>query len=185
MFLPNDYKDPSSVSNYMKFADGQNKIRILTDPLMGWEYWVEENGKRKPERREKFEDVPQEYRNPVDPSDKVKFFWVIGVWNYAESRFQILELTQVSIRKIIENLYKDEAWGDPKEYDITITKSGEGFDTEYTTVPNPPKPFAKEGKLIPLVDLKALMSGEDPFDTTNMDTSLTQEDLDMIAEEVK
>ena len=47
------------------------------------------------------------------------------VWNYKESRIQILELTQAGLKRELVTLAKDEEWGDPRKYDISITKSGE------------------------------------------------------------
>ena len=38
-FLPSGYKE---VSNYMKFVDGENRFRILSPAIVGWEYWNED-----------------------------------------------------------------------------------------------------------------------------------------------
>ena len=38
---------------------------------------------------------------------------------------------------VIKAMVDNKKWGDPHNYDITITRTGEGFDTEYTVMPNP------------------------------------------------
>ena len=62
------------------------------------------------------------------------------VWNYKESRIQILELTQFwSEARACQALAKDDEWGDPRKYDISITKSGEKLETTYAMTPKPHK----------------------------------------------
>ena len=57
-FLPEDYKAPDS-SNYLKFKDGENTIRVLSSAIIGYEYWTENN---KPVRsREPFQGIPEEF----------------------------------------------------------------------------------------------------------------------------
>ena len=47
------------------------------------------------------------------------------------------EVTQRSIQDWIMNLFKDEAWGDPKDYDLIITREWKDFDTKYSVMPRP------------------------------------------------
>ncbi len=42
------------------------------------------------------------------------------------------------------DLYSNEDRGDPKEYDITINKTGDGMDTKYTLQPSPKKELTTE-----------------------------------------
>ena len=49
-FLPTDYKIPTK-DRYMKWKEGINRFRALTSPILGWEYWNEEDGNRKPIRK--------------------------------------------------------------------------------------------------------------------------------------
>lgn len=164
MFLPENYKDPKGSSNYLKLEEGNIKVRILSDVTTGWEYWIEENKKRKPIRVVDFKEVPVEVRQAQDDDDKPKFFWMLLVWNYALEKAQIFEITQVTIRRTIENLYKDEAWGDPKKYDLSITRTGEKFDTVYTIVPTPLTKFVTKDKDIPAIDMSKIFENGDPFD---------------------
>jgi hypothetical protein len=175
-FLPKDYKDPGQTSSYLKLKEGNTKIRMLGDPILGWEYWVEDE-KRKPFRVRDFKDIPEANRSPADKKNAAKFFWAMLVWNYNDSKAQIFEITQVGIRRTIENLNKDEAWGDPKNYDLSITRTGEGMDTEYTVVPTPPKAFDKTDKFIPAVNLEAWFEGGDPFDKDAPTEKIEDEEL--------
>ena len=168
-FLPEDYKVPGSSNNYMKFEQGENLLRILSNPILGWEWWTSDTnneGKevRTPHRVKEEEGVPME---AVDEDGRgVKHFWAMVVWNYQAKKVQILEITQKGIQKAIRALEKSKGWGDPKNYDISITKTGEKLETEYSVMPVPPKALEKdivrrfkETK----VDLTALYKGDDPF----------------------
>lgn len=157
-FLPENYESPKSSNYYFKLQDGENRIRILTAPIIGWEDWQE----KKPIRFT-YDNKPQK---PIDPKKAVKHFWAFVVYNYADQKIQIMQITQATIRKAIESLCKDSDWGDPYAYDIKILKSGEGVDTEYSVNPVPHKP------LDPLIiemfnenrcNLNALFTSEDPF----------------------
>ena len=161
-FLPKDYSEPVT-SNYMKFEKGQNKFRVLSSAIVGMEYWVTEGDKRKPVRKQMDEPIPV---GELETDDRPKHFWAFIVWNYKTDTVQILHITQKTIRTAIKDLVKMEDWGDPKGYDITITRKGDGFDTEYTTLPSN-KSKTDEG-IIKLyedmnIDLQKLFSGDDPF----------------------
>lgn len=158
-FLPDKYEAPKSSSNsYMKFEEGPNKFRVLTSAIVGWEWWIDEDGKRKPLRTKDFTKVPNEFK------PEAKHFWAFVVYNRNKERVQILELTQKTIMNSITALVHDEEWGDPKEYDILVTRKGEGLETEYSVVPIPPKPFDEEISGIDSINLEALYKGEDPFE---------------------
>lgn len=170
-FLPKDYKDPTTGSNYMSFEEGDNKFRILSSPVMGWEYWVEDGDKRKPVRVRDFKDVPAEHRAPSDSRAKAKYFWAMLVWNYEAERAQLLQISQATIRSAITNLDGDPDWGDAREYDLLVKKSGKGMDTEYAVNPKPKAKFVKKDKEIPYVNLEGLFTGEDPFNSIELNTA--------------
>jgi hypothetical protein len=132
-FLPEGYQAPKSSNFYMKLQDGENKIRILTQPIFGWEDWIE----NKPVRY-RMEDKP---KKSFDPKKPLRHFWSFVVWNYNEEQIQILHLTQATIRNNIEALCHDADWGAPFFYDIKIIKKGEGTNTEYLVNPLPHKPL--------------------------------------------
>jgi hypothetical protein len=166
-FLPAGYEVPKAPSDYMKFEDGKNKFRILSAPLMGFMYWTID---KKPVRQaETFKGVPGDAKLE-DGKFKPKHFWALVVWNYADSRLQILELTQASIQGPIQDLASNEDWGDPREYDITVTKSGQLLETEYSVVPSPKTAVPEEAHKAyreARVNLEALFEGGDPFTTAS------------------
>lgn len=170
MFLPSNYEAPKSNSSYMKFQDGVNKLRVLSSAIVGYEYWTQDN---KPVRIKEYPKVqPADLRMEDDGRPtKIKHFWAFTVWNYAEEKMQILEVTQATIQKGIMSLVNDEDWGDPKQYDLKITKTGKKLDTDYTIGTGPgktelPIEIATEFTMNE-PNLNALFSGEDPFAPKN------------------
>jgi len=163
-FFPDeDYKIPTA-SNYMKFVEGDNTFRVLSSAIIGWEYW---NTNNKPVRnKETWNVVPDDIKTEKDGSVRINHFWAFVVWNYNDKRVQILEITQKTIMKYIQGLTKNMAWGNPKGYDITINRSGSGFDTEYTCMANPPTAISKDilkRYESMSINLEALYEGKDPF----------------------
>ena len=157
-FLPQDYKSPTPSTSYTKLLDGENRLRILSRPVVGWEDWLD----KKPVRF-RFKEKPA---HPFDPSKPAKHFWSMIVWNYRTEQIEILHLTQTSIRQSIEALCHDKDWGAPFHYDIKITRKGEGMDTEYVVNPIPHKaihPMIQEKFEDKPCYLEALFDGLDPF----------------------
>lgn len=158
-FLPEGYEAPRANSNYMKLEKGENRFRILSKPIIGWEDWTPE---KKPIRF-----MPNEKpEKPIDPNRPVKHFWAMIVFNWFKNEIQILHITQRSIQTSIEQLAKDKDWGNPFNYDLKITRDGDGMETEYTVNPVPHKPVGEE-VLRAFADkpiyLPALFQGADPF----------------------
>ena len=180
--LPNGYKDPTAGGNYMKLEKGENKFRILNNPIFGWETWVDDKeGNRKPLRKR--EEEPFDLiKDEVTDESSIKYFWAMIVWNHQLEKVQILEITQKGIRKAIEALDRSKDWGDAKEYDIVITREGDGFDTEYSVMPVKPAPLTKEMAQAfakSNINLDALYDGLDPFITpVKMDVPKTKEEQD-------
>lgn len=158
-FLPENYEAPRSGGYYMKIQQGENKIRILSKPIIGWEDWGLDN---KPIRFA-YDKRPEK----AIKSDKpIRHFWAFVVWNYAEEAIQILQVTQAGIRKGIETLCNDADWGAPYFYDIKIIKTGEELKTKYQVNPLPHKAIG-ENVVQAFKDrpvyLEALFVNEDPF----------------------
>ena len=79
---------------------------------------------------------------------------------------KILEITQNTIKKAIFDLYKDSDWGDPKEYDIKISRKKEWDITKYSVVPSnksEPTKEMMEAYINADIKLEKLMTNEDPF----------------------
>ena len=169
-FLPENYQPPQSSNSggggYMKLLPGDNKLRILTPPLLGYLYW---NIEDKPVRlRAKPDFMPHDKRgeNKWGQAEKVKHFWAMGVWNFQEEQPQILEITQLTIMQGLSNLCCDPDWGDPRQYSLKIVKAGERQEVTYSVIPAPIRPIPADiqAKIDaqPLA-LDALIHGANPF----------------------
>jgi len=170
-FLPKDYEVPTTTGNYFKFEKGANKFRVLSSAIIGYEYW---NLEGKPVRLKEYPQVmPKDIRAEEDGTFKINHFWAFVVYSYSHSRVQVMEVTQKTIMREIKALVSNEDWGDPKGFDITVTKEGEKFETKYTVQPSPHKELADDIKEIAknadTVKLDALFDGSDPFATEKKD----------------
>src|SRR3990167_11455266 len=102
--LPDKYEVPQKTGNYMRFQDGENKFRFLSSSLLGWETWQElPDGGRKPLRTPIDKPFSADQVEGGDPMN-IKHFWAVVVWNYAEEKIQILEITQKGIQKSLRAL---------------------------------------------------------------------------------
>jgi hypothetical protein len=170
-FLPDDYKPPVQDGKYMKFQEGENRIRVMSAPVLGYELWV--NGKPKRVAMDKTftqADLDNADINKFTGKRKTpQHFWAMIVWNYNTGKLQILQVTQATIQRAITAYTLDPDWGAPFEYDILIKKEGEGRDVEYSVISKPHKlidpAIATEYKDAS-INLQALFDGGDPFDTS-------------------
>ncbi len=123
--------------------------------------------------------IPANIKRDKDGNaDKIKFFWAFVVWNFdayqviedgktkSVGDVQILELTQSTIISQVQELINSEEWGDPRGYSLTVSKKGDGLQTEYSVVPSPAQETpadilkAYEDKAI---KLELLFEGGNPF----------------------
>lgn len=161
-FLPPMYEVPEAGGGYMKFVAGENRLRIMTSPVMGLVYWKETADGRRPVRLRSDEDVDFDDLGKETP----KHFWAMVVYNYRDKAIQILELTQKGIMRSIAVLAKNPKWGSPLGYDLVITRKGEGLETEYLVTPDPKEhlsPEIAEMFSSVTIDLEKLYDGSDPF----------------------
>ncbi len=142
-FLPKDYKAPSGSSDFMKLEEGKNRFRTMSEAVIGWEGWKD----NKPFRRKGVDqnidadevDTDEKYGKP-----KISHFWAFKVFDYADKKIKILEITQKTVMKALESLVNDDDWGDPVNYDVEVERAKNGERTVYTTKPFPPKKASKE-----------------------------------------
>jgi len=174
-FLPDDYQAPERNEGgaYFKPKKGDSKIRILSQPIVGYQYWNDQN---KPVRSKKHPGNPADRRiNDQGKPEPIKFFWACVIWVAESESVAIWEFTQGSIQRAIENLNDSDEWGDPREYDLTVKRSGDGLETEYAVIPSPPKPLSeavKQAYSAANIDLTALYRGENPFSGESATTGL-------------
>lgn len=175
-FLPSAYEVPSKENGYMKLKKGDNRFRILTKPILGWEWWEDTaEGGRRPQRVRMDEGVS------VATGTEAKHFWAFVVWNYQANALQILELTQKGLQRAIKGLWQDQDWGSPLNYDLVISREGEGLETEYELKPKPAKALDNEifDKFKEAtINLEALYDGADPFSTEAKPQEIVNEVVD-------
>ena len=176
-FLPPDYKPPTPGGKYMKFSEGANRFRVLSDEaLRGYEGWsvpTKERPNGSPIRKltkEEFAGIALKKDDKGRPGYP-KHFLGFAIWNPDEKRVQVLQLTQSTIIGPLSELVKDEDWGDPRAYDIVVTRTTQGEKTSYTVTPKPKKALPKEAAdawsdLQDRFDIGRLLSGGDPFGDT-------------------
>lgn len=164
-FLPEGTKEPVTKSYYTKLTEGTHKLRILSSAVVGWEVWERSGEKPTSKRYTNQEDIELDLDGESSPA---KYFWAFVVWNYEHQCCQIMQMTQKTLRAPLQALVDDAEWGDPKGYNITITRTGTKLeDTEYTLMPNPHSELAPEikgeyDKLAPNI-MEKWMEGKDPF----------------------
>ena len=87
------------------------------------------------------------------------------------------QINQASIREKIKAYSRNDKYGDPRGYDIVVSRQGSGMDTKYTVIANPPEKLDAESKAIAIealetVDVEALYAGEDPFDAGSIENQV-------------
>lgn len=181
-FLPKSYQLPDKSKQFMKIKPGDNVVRFLSNPLTGWLVFTED---KKPVRRpydEKSNTLGDFTKAEMEEMKAKKVengefegsrhFWIALVWDRNSNTPKILEITQITIIRALMNLYKDEDWGDLRQYDVNIHREGTGqFDTEFSVNPKPQKPLTENivetiQKLEEngLLDLDAIWKGDYPFE---------------------
>lgn len=150
-FLPNDYT-PASTSEFTKLVEGDNKVRILSTPLIGRLWWMSPEGELREKGNVQKGDKPSRvsYTDEL-PKDiielQTKEFWMMKVWDYRARAVTILEITQQTILKNLNEFIMSADWGDPRDYDINFKKQGSGKETKYFVMPSPQKELPEEIKI--------------------------------------
>jgi hypothetical protein len=137
-FVPAGTKVESGGGDYFKPPVGKSKVRILGDAEIGYEYWTQD---KKPVRLRKMPTVaPSNIGHSDDGTpNPIRPFWAVAVWDYSDSKVKIWGITQATIMNQVLELFENEDWGHPNQYDITIGREGEGFKTKYSVTPSPKK----------------------------------------------
>ena len=92
----------------MKLQRGENRLRILSKPIIGYEYWNLENKPVRLKGKDKPVVALELIKVDAQGNRNLKHFWALVVWNYAENAIQILEITQQSVQSAIEAYSKDD-----------------------------------------------------------------------------
>lgn len=159
-FIPEKFNTSGADGAYFKPVKGkQNRVRILcNEPLLGFVQWTNQ---KKPARWALDQRAPDlDFQQDTKP----KKFIAVTVWNYEAERIQVWEITQRTLQDTLSALGKDEDFGHPMNYDLKISRKGEGLETSYSMVPIACN-MSEEVKTARLADVKleALLTSGDPF----------------------
>ena len=162
-FLPDDYIEPVTPSGgYFKIQDGENRIRILTSPMLGH---IDGIGKNTVRYRMGLQPTKSSM-----PDGKIRHFWTFIIWDYTDKAIKIFECAQATIWKRIGALSKDLDWGAPYFYDIKIKKKGKEKETQYEVTPVPGNRDLSEDIKTAFYEkpmcLEELFSNGDPFNSS-------------------
>lgn len=200
-FLPNDYEIPVSASKYTKLKDGiptpkdpnqvVTRLRILSSPIIGWERWadnverIDGSTGRGPIRGKNKEDLDPQFGMGGDKG--WKHFWAMTVWNVDAKCIQVWNITQKTIMSSLKAVAASDDWGNPKDFDILITRiktGSEAKNVDYTLMPTPKKELSKE--ILEAyeevnVDLERLFDSQNPFseDIDPKKVKLDEKDFDL------
>lgn len=167
-FLPEGTSIPAGESKYMRFTEPENKFRVLGSAIVGFELWVS----GKPVRRKNKEDfTSQELLNAdvnkfTGKKKTPQYFWAFPVFNYQTNNIEVLEVTQVTIMRGIQDYLDDPDYGNPRGYDLNVIRDESGDKVEYRVKAKPPKKIDAgifQAFIDMNIDLTALYRGEDPF----------------------
>lgn len=127
---------------YMRLQDKNNVVRMITKPH---EYMVHryKTNPDDPGFGERVMSSLYHGRDPlVDKGLKPKRRWLVGIIDRRTQSYKILDMS-VSVFKSIQELVRDEDWGDPTQYDIDIKVDKNGGPTGYyTVIPKSKKPLS-------------------------------------------
>src|SRR4051812_1123881 len=108
-FLPEGETIPQGASNYMKLSEPENKFRVLDSAITGYELWVSGKPKRFKSVNDFTEaDLVNADINKFTGNRKTpQYFWAFPVFDYKNEKIAILEVTQVSVMRGIEDYLND------------------------------------------------------------------------------
>jgi len=143
---------------YMKLGNGDNVIRIITKPHEFTVYKYKTN-KDDPGYGVRILAPLGSDRDPLkDKGFKSQKRWLVGIIDRKTQAFKILDLSPGAFRGIQE-LVREEDWGDPSQYDINIKVDKQAVPANYYTIIPKPKKALTAGDLelkqqVDLDDLK-------------------------------
>jgi hypothetical protein len=171
------YLSPSKIA-----AGSSVRFALLSDePLEFYEVWAEgPDGKSKPFRFASepgpddlslaFGDFTRRMNREGTGPEPIKFALALPVYNFEAAQVQILQLSQKSIIRELDNISQMPDYDDLTAIDFILGKEGAGLNTEYKVTPVPRKKGADKDITAAWEDSRAagfdigrLLEGADPF----------------------
>lgn len=184
MSLPKDTRGEAAGSSFLKLDAGQTELLILPGTITGYQYWrLGADGKLECVRSAEVfaEPIPDVRMRDVKDKDgnivgqepeKQQFYWAMPVYNFKTESFELAQFTQKGVRDDLKALNDNPNWGDPSgKYTVTITKTGEGFQTKYKVDGNP----TSDEKKAQIADIVAKYNAS-PIDVAGTLFGTTQEE---------
>lgn len=154
--------ESSGTSKFLKLVDGDNRLRIVSPIVAGYEGWNRSGGTAKVYRQEQKFTQAEMLEYGFDDNKQTQFFGAV-VWSYNQKSFVTATFKQSAIKTALYELDKDEDWGDLTTYDITVIKTGSDLNTKYSVMAKPKKAFDAADVSELYYRLEELFEGGDPL----------------------
>ena len=151
-----DYEPKGGSSDYLKLEDGKTvTIRIVSETY--YKRLVTDKQGSIIDTRDFTEDM---FDQAEGKGFAVRDRFVWGVWSRDEQAAKVFECG-ASIYSQLKTLAQDPDWGDPRGYDIKITRTGTGLDTKYAVMPgkNSDPISDEEGNAVLELDIEKMVKG--------------------------
>ena len=130
----------------MRFMGCLGDDQLFTDGYESWEDYEKDNGDqgKRPPRMKKAEGerLPKDFID-LDRNGEPQYFWSVVVWY--EGEIVVYTIKQKTImHKIILLTEDEEDFGDPRGYDIVVTRYKESGNIKYDVRAKPRKPATQE-----------------------------------------
>ena len=138
------YNPPPADSQWLTFEEGITTIRLLSHSYSFRSHYI----KKERKSYDCTGDVSTCKWCQLGNRSGGKWAYMVLVRDEKAPAIKVMEAGW-SIFETILNLAKDKDYGDPRGYDLKITRKGTGTDTSYTVIPGKDTKFNdKEDKLV-------------------------------------
>lgn len=134
----------SGANDFMNLKEGDNVVRVVTNPYQFFVSWVKDQSGVNRKIRSAIENCPL-----VKAGYTPKPRWYVGVLDRSSGLPKILEIPS-TVFNAIKNYVNDPDWGDVRQYDLNIKRGPKGTPPAqlYSVMPKRPKPLTSEEKAL-------------------------------------
>ncbi len=150
-------------SSFYSLEQGQNEFRIVSDFAWGYKYNFE-NREEAEEKEYPFYKLSD--KKVQENRHKLNLSAAMVLYDYETEQLMSFNIHQKNILNAIKGYAENDKYGDPTGYDLVITKTGEGRETRYQVIANPPEELPKKvKKALDEVEIKMenVYEGESPI----------------------
>lgn len=136
-----DDADVSTPNDFMNLKEGDNVVRVFTNPYQFHVSWIKDVTGVNRKIRSALENCPL-----VKGGYKLQPRWYIGVLDRQSGGLpKVLEISS-QVFTGIKNLISEPDWGDVSQYDVNIKRGPRGAQPLYTVLPKPRTDVTAEEK---------------------------------------